>query len=103
MLIGKLRKYGIRDIAWDWIQETVPCRKWYGTKTETCDFPQGLCLGPLLFIIHLNDREKCLIDSKACLRADDTQITIASTNVENLNQIAMLKIIMMYRLVFLKM
>ena len=92
ILIGKLRKYGIRYIAGDWIQSYLENRKQYcaangfnsGTKTITCGTPQGSCVGPLLFIIHLNDFEKCLIDSKAGHHVDDTHITIVSTNVENL-------------------
>ena len=89
-----MTKYGILDIAVDWIQSYLEYRKPdcvangfnSGTKTVTCGIPQGSCLGPLLFILYLNDFEKCLIDSKAGLYADDTYITVASTNVENLIQ-----------------
>ena len=94
ILRGKLRKYGIRDIAGDWIQSYLENRKQYsaengfnsGTRTVTCYILQGSCPGPLPFIIYLNDFEKCLIDSKTGLYADDTQITVTSNNVENLIQ-----------------
>ena len=59
ILMGKLRKYGIRDIAGDWIKSYLENRKSYcaanglnsGTKTVTCGIPQGSFLGPLLFLI----------------------------------------------------
>ena len=86
ILIGKLRKYDIRDIAGDWIQSYLENRNQYcstnglnsGTKTITCGVLQSSCLGPLLFVIHSNDLEICLIDSKAGLYADDSHITVAS-------------------------
>ena len=49
-----------------------------------CGIPQGSCLGPLFFIICLNDFEKCLEFSRASVYADDTTITIASNDVEKL-------------------
>ena len=49
-----------------------------------CGMPQGSCLGPLLFIIYLNDFEKCLEFSSTSVYADDTTITIASNDVEKL-------------------
>ena len=53
-------------------------------KTVTCGIPQGSCLGPLLFIVYLNDFEKCLKASKAGMYADDTQVSLASSSVDEL-------------------
>ena len=41
-------------------------------------------MGPLLFIIYLNDLEKYLKFSRAIIYADDTNITIASDDVAKL-------------------
>ena len=53
-------------------------------REVTCGIPQGSCLGPLLFILYLNDFERCLKYSKANIYADDTNATIASNDKEKL-------------------
>ena len=49
-------------------------------RKVTCGIPQGSCLGSLLFIIYLNDFERYLQSSWASIYADDTSLTIASSN-----------------------
>ena len=52
----------------------------------TCEIPEGSCLGPLLFILYLNDFESCLKFSKANFYADDTEVSFSSRNPSDLMQ-----------------
>ena len=84
--------YGIRGIPGNWFKSYLhnrqQCCSLNGKESKkrevTCGIPQASCLGPLLFILYLNDFERCLKYSKANIYADDTNITIASNNKENL-------------------
>ena len=47
------------------------------SRTLTCGIPQGTILGPLLFLLYINDLPKCLSDSQPRMYADDTHLTYA--------------------------
>jgi len=80
-LIGKLRSYDVTDPILSWIKSfltgRVPQVSINGAQSEwmnvTSGIPQGSVLGPVLFVIYLNDLPECVI-SEAYLFADDTKL-----------------------------
>ena len=92
-MVKKLNAIGVRGIAGDWFASYLSNRKQYCSLGDqkssesfvTCGIPQGSCLGPLLFIIYLNDFEDYLVLSKAGMYADDTQVTLTSDSMAGKN------------------
>ena len=89
-LLLKLHRYGIRGPTLKWIQAFLSDRtqtvilenEKSNTVPVTPGVPQGSVLGPILFLIYINDLPDS-IKSKVRLFADDTAIYLAVSSLED--------------------
>ena len=83
VLLSKLNYYGIKDTALDWFKSYLTNRTQYvdcnGISSSIREIetgvPQGSILGPLLFIIYMNDIHTVSDNLNFILYADDTTLS----------------------------
>ena len=94
ILFEKLNWYGIRGKALDWFKSYLCNRKQYVSFAGCCSsdhpishgVPQGSILGPLLFLIYINDLPNALTYTKPILFADDSNLFASSPDINILTR-----------------
>ena len=89
ILLHKLKHCGLRGVVNNWFRSYLSDRKQFveykteksSLQTIICGVPQGSILGPLLYLIYVNDIQNSC-DGNILSFADDTTMYLSHSNVD---------------------
>ena len=95
IILKKLRNYGIDHCSLKWFKSyltgrTQKCKvndRLSKSTSINCGIPQGSNLGPLLFLIYINDLPNCLHYATPRMFADDTSLSYAADSPSELESV----------------
>ena len=91
ILLAKLSHYEVRGVSNDWFKSYLSNRNQYvsingyefGLAAINCGDPQRSILGPLLFILYINDLNQAIKFCKVHHFADDTNLLCLNNSIKN--------------------